>query len=122
MPAFGPKREMRGEGFEHGCRGDPRHALIGERGGGVFEIARRRDEIDADPDDHEIEPAGRRHFRFEQDTGEFAAAGQEIVRPFEAQLQAGPGELIERVTERQRRDKAELRGARRRPVRPQDQG
>src|SRR5258705_4761442 len=34
MPAFGPKRAMRGDGFEHGCRGDPRHALLGERAGG----------------------------------------------------------------------------------------
>src|SRR5438874_5339044 len=49
-PAFGPKREMRRERFEQGRRGHSRDALIGERGRGVFEIARRRDEIDADPD------------------------------------------------------------------------
>src|SRR5205085_9674054 len=32
VPAFGPKREMGCERFEQGRRGDPRHALIGERG------------------------------------------------------------------------------------------
>src|SRR3954454_14725224 len=36
VPAFVPKREMGCERFEQGGGGHPRHALIGERGGGVF--------------------------------------------------------------------------------------
>src|SRR4029077_714245 len=96
-PALGPKREMDRQRFEQCCRGDPREALIGQRGGRIFETTGCRDQIDPDPEDHEIEHAARRHFRFEQDTGELLSVRQQIVRPFEAQLQSGFGELVQRV-------------------------
>ena len=48
----------------------------------------RRREVDAGADHDEIDPLARAGLRFEQDAGELAAVGQQVVRPFVARAAA----------------------------------
>ncbi len=94
-------------------RSDAGKSLLGQRGGRVFDAARLRCQIGAGADHDEIDRVAVGNFRLEQDSGEFAAGGENVVRPFAANLESRPAQRTDRLRERERRDKAELGGARR---------
>ena len=64
------------------CARRERETRIGQRGRSVRHALRRADDVDADPG-HDRHPALRDGLRFQEDTGEFRAAQQHIVRPFQ---------------------------------------
>src|SRR5712691_391118 len=120
-PALRPTGEVPGKAFEQHRRGNAGDAICRKGGRGEFDILRCEDDIDADPDHDEIDPVARARLRFEEDTGELPAIGEEVVGPFVTQREGGSDERPERVAEPERGDKAELRRAGRRGVGPQYQ-
>ena len=68
--------------------------------GGIGEPGRRADAIDADPDDAGKAPVAERG-AFDEEAGEFGAAPDEIVGPFQPDFVAR-AEIVERAAQARR--------------------